>query len=127
MGVSGGIQLTEPAGEHVVLKAHLCESVVIGTKDSILRFGGSCSMELEWPEESLRGEDKDQIAKVESLAKRVLRRVTQEHKESDLLKVFTIRFITLHPLELDLITVWERICGAQVAAQLSIHGPYMVL
>ena len=108
MGVSGGIQLTELASEHVVLKAgskpmqtlciyiyHVCIVTVyciyiisdlrgelVTGKDSILRFGGSCSMELEWPEESLRGEDKDQIAKVESLAKRVLRRVTQEPSES---------------------------------------------
>ncbi|CAK9094546.1 Uncharacterized protein SCF082_LOCUS44436 [Durusdinium trenchii] len=63
VGVAGGLQLTEPASEHVVLK------------DSILRFGGSCSMELEWPEESKSREDKDQISKVESLAKKVLRKV----------------------------------------------------
>ncbi|CAK9057839.1 unnamed protein product [Durusdinium trenchii] len=66
VGVAGGLQLTEPASEHVVLK------------DSILRFGGSCSMELEWPEESKSREDKDQISKVESLAKKVLRKVTQD-------------------------------------------------
>lgn len=69
VGVAGGLQLTEPASEHVVLK------------DSILRFGGSCSMELEWPEESKSREDKDQISKVESLAKKVLRKVTQDCKQ----------------------------------------------
>lgn len=68
VGVAGGLQLTEPASAHVVLQ------------DSILRFGGSCSAELEWPEETKRSEDKDQLGKVESLAKKLLRRVTQEAK-----------------------------------------------
>jgi len=68
VGVAGGLQLTEPANAHVVLQ------------DSILRFGGSCSMDLEWPEETKRSEDKDQISKIEHLAKRVLRRVTQDAK-----------------------------------------------
>eukprot|EP00434_Breviolum_minutum_P018515 symbB.v1.2.016328.t1/scaffold1222.1/size194531/2 len=68
VGVAGGLQRTEPANAHVVLQ------------DSILRFGGSCSMDLEWPEETKRSEDKDQISKIEHLAKRVLRRVTQDAK-----------------------------------------------
>ncbi|CAJ1371316.1 unnamed protein product [Effrenium voratum] len=66
VGVAGGIQITEPASEHLVLK------------DSILRFGGSCSMELEWPEEAKKSEDLDKLTKIEKLAKKVLRRVAQE-------------------------------------------------
>mmetsp|Transcript_55947 Transcript_55947/g.130754 ORF Transcript_55947/g.130754 Transcript_55947/m.130754 type:complete len:1124 (+) Transcript_55947:79-3450(+) len=69
VGVAGGMQITEPAGEHVVLK------------DSILRFGGSCSVDLQWPEETKHRGDQEKLSKIESMAKKVLRKVTQESKK----------------------------------------------
>lgn len=84
MGVAGGLQRTEPANAHVVLQAPRVETLkllqavfllfpadfrgrpvlsifscvgLVATdfiQDSILRFGGSCSMDLEWPEETKR-------------------------------------------------------------------------
>ncbi|CAE7529874.1 unnamed protein product [Symbiodinium pilosum] len=69
VGVAGGMQITEPASEHVVLK------------DSILRFGGSCSAELQWPEESKSRGDQEKLSKIESMAKKVLKKVTQDTKK----------------------------------------------
>lgn len=66
VGVAGGMQITEPASEHVVLK------------DSILRFGGSCSAELQWPEETKHRGDQEKLTKIESMARKVLRKVVQD-------------------------------------------------
>ncbi|CAE7205083.1 unnamed protein product [Symbiodinium sp. CCMP2456] len=68
VGVAGGMQITEPASEHVVLK------------DSILRFGGSCSAELQWPEETKHRGDREKLSKIESMARKVLRKVVQDSK-----------------------------------------------
>lgn len=68
VGFGGGLQLEEPAAEHVVLK------------DTIIRFGGSCSPDMQWPEDKSQSGEKDKLSKVEALCKKALRKVTRDLK-----------------------------------------------
>lgn len=71
VGMAGGIQDMEPANAHLV------------TKDRILRFGGSCAAELQWPEDitdKLEDED-EQIAKLEKLLKSALSKMQSDKKQ----------------------------------------------
>eukprot|EP00930_Biecheleria_cincta_P042504 TRINITY_DN29251_c0_g1_i1.p1 TRINITY_DN29251_c0_g1~~TRINITY_DN29251_c0_g1_i1.p1 ORF type:complete len:1177 (+),score=268.20 TRINITY_DN29251_c0_g1_i1:131-3661(+) len=68
VGFGGGLQIEEPASERVVLK------------DTIIRFGGSCSPDMMWPEEKSTRAEKDKLSKVEALCKKALRKVTRDLK-----------------------------------------------
>lgn len=46
-GLAGGVQVLEPSSLHPV------------TADRVLRFGGACSPEMQWPESSMAQEDDD--------------------------------------------------------------------
>ena len=51
------VVLRIPVGRRPVLSSFYCVDGLVATdfiQDSILRFGGSCSMDLEWPEETKR-------------------------------------------------------------------------
>merc|ERR1712050_692273 len=65
VGLSGGIQVTEAASLHPVLL------------DRIYRFGGSCSEDMQWPEETATMEEEDKYDRMERLVKRVLKRITK--------------------------------------------------
>lgn len=66
VGMAGGLQIYEPASEHVVLR------------ETIARFGGLCSEDMQWPEEGQRQEA--QLNKVQELADEVLRTATKQAK-----------------------------------------------
>eukprot|EP00933_Yihiella_yeosuensis_P042223 TRINITY_DN3677_c0_g1_i1.p1 TRINITY_DN3677_c0_g1~~TRINITY_DN3677_c0_g1_i1.p1 ORF type:complete len:1238 (-),score=321.43 TRINITY_DN3677_c0_g1_i1:229-3942(-) len=66
VGVNGGIQVLEPASAHVV------------PFDSVVRYGGSCAEDMQWPEDNRQ--EKDAFSKVEKMAKKVLRHVTKASK-----------------------------------------------
>lgn len=68
VGFSGGLQIEEPAATHVVLK------------DTIVRFGGSCSPDMQWPEDKSSSAQKDKLSTVEALCKKALRKVTRDLK-----------------------------------------------
>jgi len=68
IGINGGIQVLEPANAHTVLE------------DTVIRFGGSCSEDLKWPEDSKA--DQDPMSKVEALAKKVLSKVTHDTRNA---------------------------------------------
>lgn len=64
MGVSGGIQLLEPANVNVTIT------------DMIKRFGGSTSPAAQWPEEMDNDED-DRFDRVERLIEKAMKRMSQ--------------------------------------------------
>jgi len=68
VGFGGGLQIEEPAAEHVVLK------------DTIIRFGGSCSPDMQWPEDKSASTEKDKLSRVEALCRKALRKVTKDLK-----------------------------------------------
>lgn len=55
VGISGGIQVMEPANIHV------------SVEESIFRFGGDCSPELRWPEENTDTNDEEEDSKFDRL------------------------------------------------------------
>jgi len=62
-GIAGGVQMREPANEHPT------------TVDIILRFGGSTSPAMRWPDStSSSASEDDQFARLEKLVKRTLSR-----------------------------------------------------
>eukprot|EP00930_Biecheleria_cincta_P060599 TRINITY_DN4623_c0_g1_i1.p1 TRINITY_DN4623_c0_g1~~TRINITY_DN4623_c0_g1_i1.p1 ORF type:complete len:1162 (+),score=193.23 TRINITY_DN4623_c0_g1_i1:169-3654(+) len=66
VGMAGGLQICEPASEHVVLK------------ETIARFGGLCSEDMQWPDEGRQEEDK--LIKVQELADEALLQATKQAK-----------------------------------------------
>merc|ERR1719254_73445 len=66
IGVAGGIQVREPASANPT------------TIDMIKRFGGSTSVEIQWPEEDGGdGDGDDRFERMEKLIQKTLQRVTQ--------------------------------------------------
>jgi hypothetical protein len=66
MGVSGGIQAFEPANANPT------------TIDMIRRFGGSTSVEMQWPiEDEGDGDENDRFDRMEKLIQRTLKRITK--------------------------------------------------
>merc|ERR1711908_196327 len=65
VGLAGGLQVTENASLHPVLE------------DRIYRFGGSCSEDMQWPEEAAGLEEEDKYDRMERLVKRVLKSITK--------------------------------------------------
>merc|ERR1719451_36603 len=66
IGVAGGIQVKEPAAANPT------------TIDMIKRFGGSTSVEIQWPEEEGGdGDGDDRFERMEKLIQRTLQRVTK--------------------------------------------------
>jgi uncharacterized membrane protein YgcG len=66
IGVAGGIQVKEPASANPT------------TIDMIKRFGGSTSVEIQWPEEEgADGDGDDRFERLEKLIQRTLQRVTK--------------------------------------------------
>merc|ERR1719464_1516823 len=62
LGVSGGIQVLEPANANVT------------TVDMIRRFGGSTSPAAQWPEEENEaGDEGDRFERIEKLIERALK------------------------------------------------------
>lgn len=65
-GLSGGVQVMEPASLHRV------------TSDRILRFGGSCSADMQWPESTVAQEDEeDNFERLERVLNTALKRLTK--------------------------------------------------
>jgi hypothetical protein len=66
IGVSGGVQAFEPANANPT------------TMDMIRRFGGSTSVEMQWPvEDEGDGDENDRFDRIEKLIQRTLKRVTK--------------------------------------------------
>jgi len=64
LGLAGGIQLREPASANPT------------TIDMIRRYGGSTSLEMQWPEDdNIDGDDDDRFDRVEKLLQKTLSRV----------------------------------------------------
>jgi len=67
VGLSGGIQVLEPASQHAV------------AADSIIRYGGSCSLDQPYPEEQTN-QDEDNYEKVEKQLHRALKRLSKNRR-----------------------------------------------
>jgi hypothetical protein len=66
VGVTGGIQTTEAASANPT------------TTDAIRRFGGSTSVELQWPaEDEGEGDENDRFDRLENLIQKTLKRITK--------------------------------------------------
>jgi hypothetical protein len=63
-GIPGAIQLNEPASLNPI------------TTEQILRYGGTCSPEMRWPEDK-RTDNKDRFERMESLVKKAMRKVNK--------------------------------------------------
>jgi hypothetical protein len=68
VGVAGGIQMREAANLNPT------------TVDSIRRFGGSTSPEMQWPEDDADGEGEDRLEKMEKLIQKTMKRLTEGGK-----------------------------------------------
>mmetsp|Transcript_63156 Transcript_63156/g.152781 ORF Transcript_63156/g.152781 Transcript_63156/m.152781 type:complete len:194 (-) Transcript_63156:108-689(-) len=70
VGLAGGIQVKEPASLHPV------------AADGVIRFGGSVSPDMQWPEEvRAEAEEKDKYYKLERLAQKTLRRIVKQNQK----------------------------------------------
>merc|ERR1719230_54095 len=66
IGVTGGIQILEPANSNPT------------TQDMIKRFGGSTSVEMQWPAEAEgQGDEDDRFERLENLIQKTLKRITK--------------------------------------------------
>merc|ERR1719454_2600778 len=66
VGVTGGIQILEPANQNPT------------TSDMIKRFGGSTSVEMQWPvEQEGQGDEADRFERLENLIQKTLKRITK--------------------------------------------------
>merc|ERR1719498_2284438 len=66
IGVTGGMQSTEPANLNPT------------TQDMIKRFGGSTSVEMQWPaEQEGQGDEADRFERLENLIQKTLKRITR--------------------------------------------------
>lgn len=65
IGVTGGIQITEPANANPT------------TQDMIKRFGGSTSVQMQWPAEQEAGDEADRFERLEILIQKTLKRITR--------------------------------------------------
>lgn len=65
IGLAGGIQTTEPAGLNPV------------TSDTIMRYGGSTSPGVPWPEGSKDQEDEDRFERMEKMVAKAMKRITK--------------------------------------------------
>merc|ERR1712146_160765 len=66
IGVTGGIQILEPANSNPT------------TQDMIKRFGGSTSVEIQWPvEQEGQGDEADRFERLENLIQKTLKRITK--------------------------------------------------
>lgn len=64
VGVSGGVQILEPARNHPIVE------------DTILRFGGSCAPEMPWPKEDNDAhEAEDKFDRIEKVLQKTLKRM----------------------------------------------------
>jgi hypothetical protein len=69
IGLAGGIAETEPASAHTVVK------------DTIFRFGGSCSQDMQWPKEAAGLEDEDKYGRLEQMVAKTLKRIQKNHRK----------------------------------------------
>merc|ERR1719456_576809 len=65
IGVAGGIQVLEPANANPT------------TQDMIRRFGGSTSVEMQWPKEQEVGDESDRFDRLEAMIQKSLKRLTK--------------------------------------------------
>merc|ERR1712054_234412 len=66
IGVTGGVQVLEPANLNPT------------TQDMIKRFGGSTSVEMQWPvEQEGQGDEADRFERLENLIQKTLKRITK--------------------------------------------------
>jgi uncharacterized membrane protein YgcG len=66
VGVSGAIQIMEPANQNPT------------TEDMIKRFGGSTSIEMQWPaEQEGEGDENDRFDRMEVLIQKTMKRITK--------------------------------------------------
>jgi len=66
IGPPGGIQVLEPACDHV------------SVAESIFRFGGLCSEDMQWPDDTNGQEEEDKYDRLERLVQRTLRKLTKK-------------------------------------------------
>jgi uncharacterized membrane protein YgcG len=66
LGVSGGIQILEPANQNPT------------TQDLIMRYGGSTSPDMQWPaDETGEGDENDRYDRMEALIQKTMKRMTK--------------------------------------------------
>merc|ERR1719454_762275 len=66
IGVTGGLQILEPANANPT------------TSDMIKRFGGSTSVEMQWPvEQEGQGDEADRFERLENMIQKTLKRITK--------------------------------------------------
>merc|ERR1719446_1125009 len=65
IGVTGGLQILEPANLNPT------------TQDMIKRFGGSTSVEMQWPAEQEVGDETDKFERLEGLIQKSLKRLSK--------------------------------------------------
>merc|ERR1719375_2285720 len=65
VGVSGGLQILEASNLNPT------------TSDMIRRFGGSTSVEMQWPAEAELGDESDRFDRLENLIQKTLKRITR--------------------------------------------------
>jgi len=68
VGVAGGIQTEEPANRNPT------------TKDMIRRFGGSTSVEMQWPAEADEDDEGDKYERLEEIIQKTLKRINKSGK-----------------------------------------------
>jgi len=71
VGMAGGIQGNELQSAHVV------------TQDRILRYGGSCAQDMQWPEDGMdkEDEDEDKLQKMERIMKAALAKISGSERK----------------------------------------------
>merc|ERR1719382_946133 len=68
LGVTGGIQVTEPANQNIT------------TIDMIRRFGGSTSVNAQWPEEQGANDEEDRLERIEKSIEQTIKRISDSKK-----------------------------------------------
>merc|ERR1719221_2023710 len=68
LGVTGGIQVTEPANQNIT------------TVDMIRRFGGSTSVNAQWPEEQGANDEEDRLERMEKSIEQTIKRIADQKR-----------------------------------------------
>jgi len=69
VGMAGGMQVLE------------LQSQTLVTQDRIKRFGGSCALDMQWPEEVGAETEEEQLAKLEQLMRSTLSKLSSDKKK----------------------------------------------
>lgn len=69
IGLPGGLPVQESASVNIVVK------------DQILRFGGSTSAEMQWPEHEIHEEEEDRVARIERILEKTRHRLASQRRQ----------------------------------------------